>query len=263
MQDPKKRKAEVNYIKRMLYQYGIPLIGYPWRRKCELPIVYYHDVTADGLGGGTSRTDCSKFKKQMEYLKNRDFRTFTFHDLPKDFVRTETRQVLIAFDDGFRSCFDVVYPIMSLLKMKFNIFIATKNVEAGKNDYMNWSQIKVLHDSGIVGIGAHTHTHIDARKISEESYFLEIEYSNLLLKNCIGNEIDDFCFPYGYYDDEIVELLDRKKTYKRLYTSDSRPPQKRNHCLVKGRIAVSNEDRWITLIGKASGCYNIMALRGR
>ena len=92
-------------------------------------------------------------------------------------------------------------------------------------------------DSGLVGFGAHTFSHIDARKINEKNINLEIYRANEEIKDKLGIIVKDFCLPYGYYDNKTIMRLSRLKIYKRIYTSDGMKNIKLNNDVdIIGRV---------------------------
>jgi peptidoglycan/xylan/chitin deacetylase (PgdA/CDA1 family) len=56
-------------------------------------------------------------------------------------------------------------------------------------------------------IGAHTLTHPDLRSLSLAEAREEIMGSKKKLEDWFGREVKHFAFPYGYYNDSLVELV--------------------------------------------------------
>ncbi len=56
-------------------------------------------------------------------------------------------------------------------------------------------------------IGAHTITHPNLLKVSEEEAKKEITESKKWLESLIGEEIKMFCYPFGRFDNNIAELV--------------------------------------------------------
>lgn len=56
-------------------------------------------------------------------------------------------------------------------------------------------------------IGAHTLTHQDLRKLSLEDKRKEILGSKEWLQGLLGKEISTFCYPFGFYDKETLQVV--------------------------------------------------------
>ena len=57
-------------------------------------------------------------------------------------------------------------------------------------------------------IGSHTYDHKNLKKLDEEQLNYEINYTNEILKNIIGEDIKFIRPPYGSYNNEILEYVD-------------------------------------------------------
>ncbi len=228
-----------------------------FRKNKDIKFIYYHDVVSKD-GYSYQKIEVNKFKKQMKYLVNNGYKTLTFDELNKDEIygsKNKEKKVLITFDDGWLSNYDTVFPIMKELNLKFNIFLEVGAI-GEKQNYLTWDMINEMADSGLVGFGAHTFNHIDARLINQSNVDVEILESNKIIFNETGLNVKDFCFPYGYYDNKIIDYLDELNIYKRLYTSDGRKLSKKNNVDIIGRVGIENEDEEKSFIFKLEGRYN-------
>ena len=246
-------------IKKFIYNHIVPLIGRLFSRPTKIPIIYYHNIVEDGQGYSFMHTNLSIFEKHMKYLATNKYKTYKFDGLPKKFAKKlNSKEIIIAFDDGFLSNYTIVFPLMKKLGLKFNIFLTVENIEEKKENYINWDIVNEMYKSKIVGFGAHTYTHIDARNITDSNYDREITETNSLIKKYTNNNVNDFCFPYGYYNDEIIEKLCRDRIYKRIYTSDKIKLKIINNCEVVGRTGISTEYDVDMFKKNVKGFYNIM-----
>ena len=71
---------------------------------------------------------------------------------------------------------------------------------------------------------------------------VEIFKANEEISKNVGIIAEDFCFPYGAYNKNIINYLDRLNVYKRLYTSDGRRKIAKNNATIYGRIGIENSD---------------------
>jgi peptidoglycan/xylan/chitin deacetylase (PgdA/CDA1 family) len=249
----------MNAIKKIIYNHIVPIFGGLLVDKTIIPIIYYHNIVEKGAGFSYMHTELSVFENHMKYLDKNGYKTYTFDEIPEGFKKMKgEKEVLITFDDGFLSNYLIVFRLMKSLNLKFNIFLTADYVDKNMTDYLTWNMVKEMAESGLVGFGAHTFSHIDARKINENNYLQEITLTNRLIKRYTGSDVNDFCFPYGYYDKSIMNSLCSKKTYKRLYTSDHMRIRKNNNCEIIGRIPISNDYNVTDFEKHIHGKYNIM-----
>jgi len=249
----------MNNIEKIIYNGIIPEVGRFFRRPTKIPVIYYHNVVEDGNGRRFMHTDISVFKNHMEYLKINGYKTYTFKEIPKKFTKkSNSKEVIIAFDDGFLSNYTIVFPLMKKLGLKFNIFLAVENMEKQNKDYLTWDMVSEMNKSKMVGFGAHTYSHIDVRNITDIHYDKEIYQTNALIRKYTNNDVNDFCFPYGYYNDKIIAKLCRDGIYKRIYTSDKIKLKIINNCEVVGRTGISNDYNVDMFSKNIKGLYNIM-----
>ena len=64
---------------------------------------------------------------------------------------------MLTIDDGLLSFYNNAWPILKKKKIPFLLFVSTR--EVGSYNYMNWDQIIELHNSELVEIGNHSHSH--------------------------------------------------------------------------------------------------------
>ncbi len=196
-----------------------------------------------------------KFLRQMNYLKDNKYIALNFDDFSNGTHFEEAKIVLITFDDGWLSNYEIVYPIMKKLNLKFNIFLEVGAIGV-KENYLTWDMVNEMKESNLVGFGTHTFTHIDARTIDESNYYREIIMANKVMKEKTNLIARDFCFPYGHYNKKTVSYIEKKGVYDRLYTSDGISEIIRNNLRLYGRVGIENEDSMLDFINKLEGKYN-------
>lgn len=232
--------------------------GIFFARKGQIPIIYYHDIVIGENEYSFMKMNIAKFKSQMQYLKEDGYKALLFRETPENFVKERTsKKIIITFDDGYISCYNIVFPIMKELNLKFNIFLVSGSIGNSEN-YLTWDMVKEMNESGLVDFGAHTFSHIKVNKINENNFYEEIILSNELIEKHILRKVDDFCFPYGYYDKRFTQKLCDKRIYKRLYTSDYKHATVINGCNYIGRAGISAQNTLEHFIKKISGLYNGM-----
>jgi peptidoglycan/xylan/chitin deacetylase (PgdA/CDA1 family) len=76
------------------------------------------------------------------------------------------RSAIVTFDDGWKSQYDVAWPIMKKYGYPMTLFIYTEGVRGGSlggGEAITWEQLAEMRDAG-VDIQAHSATHQDLRE---------------------------------------------------------------------------------------------------
>ena len=66
-------------------------------------------------------------------------------------------------------------------------------------------------------IGSHSKNHKNLTNLSYEIMLNEITESKFYLENLIDSSVDSFCYPFGSFNDKIIEEV--KKNYKFAFTT--------------------------------------------
>jgi len=139
---------------------------------------------------------------------------------------------IITIDDGYKSGYEVAWPILKKYGYPFTLFIYTEGIKGGKyggGEAMNWEQLAEMRDAGI-DIQAHSATHQDLRKpydkatrrkLNPEEYTAwldaEVGGSKATLEQKLGIRVDCFAVPFGYYNDRVKEAT-KKARYDAVFT---------------------------------------------
>src|SRR5204862_2285297 len=161
------------------------------------------------------------FEQQMQELKNRGITVIGMQDFlawKRGEKNIPPRCAIITFDDGWKSQYDVAWPIMKKFGYPFTLFIYTEGVRGGHfggGEALTWEQLAEMRDAGI-DIQAHSETHQDLRKpydkiakkkLSPPEYdqwlHNEIVGSKQLLEQRLGVRVNCFAVPYGFYNEKI------------------------------------------------------------
>ena len=218
----------------------VPFWGWIFNFKNKyVNVIYYHDIVHDE-GDSYMRTNIDVFERQMVWLVNNGFETVRFDDLDDEHIRFKKKRVLIAFDDGWKSNYTEIFDLMKGLGLKYNIFLTMG--EIGNNpEYLSWDLVRKMHESGLVGFGAHTFTHPSMADLTKIDINHEVNDADDLFEQELGYRPIDFCYPFGYYSEESNLQLERESSYKHLYTSEKLYSYEQNGRVVFGRNGISTD----------------------
>ena len=131
----------------------------------KIPILLYHHL--DETGDEASTVSVASFRRQMALLKTEGYTPITFDQLLA-FVRGKNlpeKAVLITFDDGYTSNYELAFPILQEYQYPATIFVIV--CSAGKTVYKDTDhailhhfgkeEAKEMLDSGLIALQSHTY----------------------------------------------------------------------------------------------------------
>ena len=254
----------MNILKRIAYKNIVPVVGSLLKNKNKyINVIYYHDII-EGEGNNAQHTNVETFKKQMEYLVSKGYKTITFDDIEKgEEITFKDKYVLITFDDGWVSNYSKIFEFMKERNIKYNIFLEVGAISKNP-EYLTWDQVREMHDSGVVGFGAHTYSHVSMKDIETIDTQKEVEEVNNIIFKEIGFYPVDFCYPYGQFTGQSNKFLLENTKYKRIYTSEHDFSYGVGDKIVFGRSSINGAEDFKTFINKLNGKYNALnTVRGK
>jgi peptidoglycan/xylan/chitin deacetylase (PgdA/CDA1 family) len=158
------------------------------------------------------------FDQQMKYLKENGYRVIGIGEL-LEFLNYRNslpkRSVVISIDDGYRSVYNIAWPILKKYGFRATFFIYTDFVGVSRNA-ITWDQLREMKKSGFE-IGSHTISHCDLTRHNKEedtqAYMSRIEKELSMSKQIIDKKLKQdtilLAFPYGRYDKRVLEMCKR------------------------------------------------------
>src|SRR5881396_1241122 len=210
-------------------------------------IFCYHRLVDKIRYPGTEITPAA-FEAQMKELKDRGITVISMQDLlawKRSEKNIPPRCAVITFDDGWKSQYEVAWPIMKKYGYPLTMFIYTEGVRGGAlggGEAITWEQLADMRDNG-VDIEAHTATHQDLReghnimlassggkrtrtKLTGPQYEQwvqgEVVGSKQLLEQRLGIKVNCFAVPFGNYNEHVKELA-RNAGYEAMFTVYGQP----------------------------------------
>lgn len=165
------------------------------RRPDDLAILLYHRV---GAGTGEIELDPAVFDWQMATVKDSN----RARSLDDALSNPSAGGLVVSVDDGFEDFYDIVLPTLVRHGVPAILYLATGFVEgqelAPSSGALSWSQLRECIDSGLVTVGAHTHSHCDLSQASDVEAEREMRTSKQLVEDHLGVECKHFAYPWSY-----------------------------------------------------------------
>lgn len=185
-----------------------------------IPILTYHQVDTPPPKGAPFRSLTvapQVFARHMAWLKALGYRGLSMRDLGPYLSGERSGRVFgLTFDDGFRNVHAHALPVLQKLGFSAtNYFVAghldgTNHWDAGKGvapvPLMNAEEIRQWAAAGNE-VGSHTLDHVDLPAVDAAHARAQIDGARRVLQDLIQAPVDAFCYPYGHYRTEHVEMV--------------------------------------------------------
>ncbi len=199
-----------------------------------VPILLYHDITETGKGESSISEHI--FITHLDAIKEAGYQTVTFQQLI-DFVENgvdlPSKPILITFDDGYVSNYEIAYPALKERDMQATIFIIGNSV--GKDTYketgspmiphFSYEQAQEMVKSGTISIQSHTYDLHQYEPLEGNKYREGIlprsgetmeEYQDAIYQDLkksisdiqlnLGETVNVLAYPFGLHTKESEEI---------------------------------------------------------
>src|SRR6267143_3672252 len=260
-----------------------PKIKKPVVDQTAQTIIFCYHLLVDKVRYPGTEITPAAFEAQMKELKDRGITVISMQDLlawKRGEKNIPPRCAVVTFDDGWKSQYEVGWPIMKKFGYPFTMFIYTEGVRGGSlggGEAITWEQLADMRDNG-VDIQAHTATHQDLReghnimlaapggkrtrtKLTGAQYEQwvqnEVVGCKQLLEQRLGIKVNCFAVPFGNYNEHVKELA-RNAGYEAMFTVYGQPITYTSPLDSIGRYAIeANKPKVfadaVSMIGASSG----------
>jgi len=212
-------------------------------RQTIVPILMYHHVAVPPPDSDAIYRDLSvsptNFEGQLRYLIENGYQPITLSDLIMHLQVGQplaSKPVVLTFDDGFRDQYTNAYPLLKRYGFVATFFIITGFVDEGRDEYMSWAEIELLHANGME-IGSHSYTHPGLRGKSFDYIVWQVLGSKEAIEARTHEAVRFFSYPSGQYDQRVIDVL-RSAGYWGAVTVEAGSLQSSQHPFELRRIRV-------------------------
>jgi len=264
---------------------GLQVLCGNFRHNDGFGILMYHRVAkrVPGVQSPTSNVTPERFRRQLAGLLALGFEAWSLTRLAN--AHRESQAIpanvfAVTFDDGYENNYLHAWPILRELNVPATIFVATKYLDTDRPfPFDDWSatgtsgvptsawrplstrQCQEMLASGLIEIGAHTHSHeIFLGRCSE------FRRDMRLCLDVLGNHFDirrpAFAYPYGYANAELIDVA-RQLDVACCATTRHQPVRSSDDICSWGRFYAGATDTPSVLAAKLSGWYTAVAATGK
>ncbi len=200
-----------------------------WKEKKKntvVPILLYHHITTEEFSHeeSVSLISPTDFRLHMTAISVNftpiSLRSYYEYVMCNDgSISLPDNPIIITFDDGYLSNYEIAFPILKELEIPATIFVVTDTVGAvagdGRvnNSHFTWEQAKEMEESGLIEIQSHTVSHEKMTAIDMGEAVRQMRKSKHDIEINLGHECDMIAYPYGEYNGVLKEMA-RSAGYK-------------------------------------------------
>lgn len=180
-----------------------------------LPILCYHQFTQAAQASHQLELSATAFEAQLRYLVQNGYRFLGFEDVRRILLESQPipdKAVVITIDDGYRSVYEVAWPLLRKYDAQATLFLYTDFI--GAPAALSWQQVEEMAGSGLIEIESHAKSHnslsrqptdrnLDAYKSRVRE---EMRGSNQAFSNHHGAVPRYLSYPYGNSSNIAAEI---------------------------------------------------------
>ncbi len=197
----------------------------------DVPILLYHRFGPRVADSMTVRT--KTLAAQLAEIERAGYHVTPLRQLVDHVVLhgppPPPRSVVITVDDGHRSVYTELYPIVRRHHIPVTLFIYPSAI-SNASYAMTWQELRELHDSGLFDIQSHTYWHPNfarekrrlAPKVYADFVAMQLGKSKQILEDRLETKVDLLAWPFGIHDRDLEQRA-RAAGYVAAFTMTRRP----------------------------------------
>ncbi len=179
-----------------------------------IPVLCYHRI----IPNGPSVYDFSpaQLEQHFQYLKEHGYHPITALQMLQaehDPARLPARPVVLTFDDGHRSHYTTVFPLLKKYGYQATFFVIAGSVATRSENAITWAELEEMAQAGM-DIECHSMTHpflTDRRAAGGTEHYRkwlehEIRDSKLLIEEKLHRPVRLLAYPYGWFNQTVEEV---------------------------------------------------------
>lgn len=171
------------------------------------PILLYHHL---GSIERRSRSylEPELFERQLAYCAGAGFSVIDLAVLAEELRAgrdVPPKSIAITFDDGWYDNYSRAFPMLQRRGVSATVFLVSGRI--GLDGYLGWKEIEEMQRGGI-RFGAHTVSHPRLTELAIPEARREIGDSKKALEDGLGEEVHLFCYPYGFFNRAVRDLVE-------------------------------------------------------
>jgi peptidoglycan/xylan/chitin deacetylase (PgdA/CDA1 family) len=215
-----------------------------------IPILAYHRF--DPSAPAPTTVTMGTFQSQLDILARLDFRIVPLRQAVDTLHAPRTaagRQAVITVDDGHRSVYEQLFPMIRRLRLPVTLFVYPSAI-SNASYAMTWEQLRELRASGLIDIQSHTYWHpnflTEQRKRGPKDYAAFVDdqlvRSRRTIAERVGGTVNMLAWPFGIVD-PVLEAAAHSAGYAAGFAYAGGPAKPGGDLLALPRMPIGEGDR--------------------
>ena len=226
----------------------------------SVPVLLYHRLGPVSPDEMTVTTPV--FEAQLKLIQENGYTVIPLQALMAALgdsaVAMPERAVVLTADDGHRTVYSDMFPLIKRYKIPLTLFIYPSAISNA--DYaMTWAQLAEMKASGLVDIQSHTYWHpnfnVERKRLAPAAYEKftrdQLVKSKAVLEQRLGGPVDLLAWPFGINDEQLARWA-QAAGYGAAFTIERRPVRRADPPMALPRFIVTDLDRgnrFVSLLG--------------
>jgi peptidoglycan/xylan/chitin deacetylase (PgdA/CDA1 family) len=173
------------------------------------PVLMYHGLGASAPADLGEREhkywiSTGSFGWQLAMIRGRGHRVVGLYDYwaGEDDQGRAPSPVVLTFDDGRASDYEVAFPMLLASGVQAEFFINTATV--GQRGYLTWTRIAEMQRAGM-SFQSHAHDHVALPALPALHLSNALRISKRLIEDRVGRAVDFLAAPHGLVDRRVLD----------------------------------------------------------
>ena len=186
----------------------------------NVPALNYHKVAEipPGVRHPENYVRPTQFRSQLRLLRAAGYDSITVSDYlayRRGARELPRKPVMLTFDDGYRSNYDIALPIVREHAFTATVFLVSGMIGAtnawdtdeDQEPLLDVNEIRELQGDGIE-FQSHTRTHASLTAVSDKQALDEMKGSKVDLEQLLGKSVEAIAYPWSRCDSRVENLAE-------------------------------------------------------
>lgn len=229
-----------------------------------IPVLMYHHFREEEVPAGDgANINIDEFEQHLKALQQAGYTTIFLNDLNNVMKQVQEgkemgitqpqlhmngKYIVITIDDGYRSNYELAYPLLKKYNMKACISVITSRIHHGyiytekEIDKMSWDNLNEMQQSGLIEIFSHTYDHKPVEDRTYEDVRSSVTKGEEMLDKEleVRSPVNVLTYPNGNYTKNMTVLMRSYMGYDLQLTTNSGVVNRDTSILEIPRITVNS-----------------------
>ena len=119
------------------------------------------------------------------------------------------RTIALSFDGGYKSFFEIAYPLLERHDLPYTLFISTDHIDSDNPQYMNWSELRKIAKSDLATIGIMPSSYTRIYNEDDNEIRRQINKAKTRYREELGKQPAYFTYPFGEHNAKFRDIVEK------------------------------------------------------